>query len=225
MKIVTLTAMCCCLLVGFAIAGPPAAKPPTPGENTPVMAAPIRFFQKYLSGADGNRCPMTPSCSNFALQAIREAGFDVPTLCHHEALEPYGACRLCLVEVETPRPKLQAACVFPVHEGLVVKTTSERVVRTRKVMMELLLARCSAVDPLWEMARELGIPCWQPENLATDEARDRLGQLHGRQVDEVWERLVIDLALGGSLNPVLAEDRQSFDFQRYDRQVARQWQI
>ena len=74
MKIVTLTAMCCCLLVGFAIAGPPAAKPPTPGENTPVMAAPIRFFQKYLSGADGNRCPMTPSCSSYAIQAMQRHG-------------------------------------------------------------------------------------------------------------------------------------------------------
>jgi heterodisulfide reductase subunit A len=91
------------------------------------------------------------------LEAAERVGVRIPTLCHHKALQPYGACRLCLVEVETPRPRLQAACVYPVHEGLVVKTASERVLRARKVMMELLLARCSAVDSLREMARELGV--------------------------------------------------------------------
>jgi NADH dehydrogenase/NADH:ubiquinone oxidoreductase subunit G len=61
------------------------------------------------------------------------------------------------VEVESPRPKLQAACVFPAQEGLVVRTATERVQRSRKVMMELLLARCSTVEPIREMAQELGV--------------------------------------------------------------------
>lgn len=74
MKTVTLTVMCCCLLAGIAIAGPLTAEPQAQGDTTPVMVAPIRFFQKYLSGADGNRCPMTPSCSSYAIQAIQRHG-------------------------------------------------------------------------------------------------------------------------------------------------------
>ena len=63
-----------CLLVGSAIAGPPESDPASQPESTPVMEAPIRFFQKYLSGADGHRCPMTPSCSSYALQAVQHHG-------------------------------------------------------------------------------------------------------------------------------------------------------
>jgi len=63
-----------CLLVGSAIAGPPESDPASQPESTPVMEAPIRFFQKYLSGADGHRCPMTPSCSSYALQAVQRHG-------------------------------------------------------------------------------------------------------------------------------------------------------
>jgi hypothetical protein len=62
------------LFVGTASAGPPASSLPLQGESMPVMAAPIRFFQRYLSGADGHRCPMTPSCSSYALQAVQRHG-------------------------------------------------------------------------------------------------------------------------------------------------------
>ena len=62
------------VLVGTASAGPPASNQTTPEESVPVMAAPIRFFQRYLSGADGHRCPMTPSCSSYALQAMQRHG-------------------------------------------------------------------------------------------------------------------------------------------------------
>jgi putative component of membrane protein insertase Oxa1/YidC/SpoIIIJ protein YidD len=62
------------LIVGTALAGPSASDPPPQEASIPVMAAPIRFFQTYLSGADGNRCPMTPSCSTYALQAMQRHG-------------------------------------------------------------------------------------------------------------------------------------------------------
>jgi hypothetical protein len=63
-----------CLLVGPAAAGPSASDPQPEGETMPAMAAPIRLFQRFLSGADGHRCPMTPSCSSYALQAMQRHG-------------------------------------------------------------------------------------------------------------------------------------------------------
>ena len=73
MKYIYLTAIFF-LLVGPALAGPPQSVPSTQREAAPVMAAPIRLFQKYLSGADGHRCPMTPSCSSYAIQAMQRHG-------------------------------------------------------------------------------------------------------------------------------------------------------
>jgi len=73
------------------------------------------------------------------LTAAREAGIAIPTLCHLEGLSEAGACRLCLVEV-AGQSKLQAACVTKVAEGMVVHTTSERLARYRKMIVELLFA-------------------------------------------------------------------------------------
>jgi formate dehydrogenase major subunit len=73
------------------------------------------------------------------LEAAREAGIDIPTLCHHPALTNRGACRVCLVEIERQRT-LQPACTFPVTEGMVVHTESEKVVAARKFVLELLFS-------------------------------------------------------------------------------------
>jgi len=92
------------------------------------------------------------------LQAAEKLGIEIPTLCHHKALLPYGACRLCLVELVGPRKSwIQASCVYPAEEGLVVKTSTERVLRTRKIMIELLLARCPEVEVVQELARQMGV--------------------------------------------------------------------
>jgi len=92
------------------------------------------------------------------LQAAEKAGIEIPTLCYHKSLLPYGACRLCLVELEYSwGSKIQASCVYPAQEGLVVKTASERVLKTRKIMMELLLARCPEVEAVKQMARQMGV--------------------------------------------------------------------
>ncbi|MDP6635088.1 MAG: 4Fe-4S binding protein [Phycisphaerae bacterium] len=92
------------------------------------------------------------------LQAARKLEIQVPTLCNHKALLPYGACRVCLVEIEGSRGSwLETSCTFPAQEGLVVNTTSDRVLRTRKIMVELLLARCPEVPVVKELAAEMGL--------------------------------------------------------------------
>ena len=92
------------------------------------------------------------------LEVARDNGIEIPSLCHNEALEPYGACRLCSVEViRNGRSKIVASCLYPVEEGLIVKTASERVIANRKMLIELLLARCSEEKMVQDLARELGV--------------------------------------------------------------------
>jgi bidirectional [NiFe] hydrogenase diaphorase subunit len=92
------------------------------------------------------------------LEAAREHGIEIPTLCYHEALEPYGSCRLCVVELETPRgPRLVASCVYPAEEGAVVKTSSEMVLRSRRMTVELLLAAAPRAKVIQELAAEMGV--------------------------------------------------------------------
>jgi len=101
------------------------------------------------------------------LQAAREHGIDIPTLCHNDALEPYGACRVCLVEItyKNGRNRLVTSCLYPVEEGLSVSTNSERVTANRKILVELLLARCSGEKVIQDLARKLGVesPPFRPE--------------------------------------------------------------
>jgi NADH dehydrogenase/NADH:ubiquinone oxidoreductase subunit G len=93
------------------------------------------------------------------LKAARRAGVDIPALCDHDALPPYGACRLCLVEVENKgRKRITTSCNYPVlQEGESVSTGSEKVTRARRVVMELLLARCPGSKPVQELARRIGV--------------------------------------------------------------------
>lgn len=91
------------------------------------------------------------------LEAARSAEISIPTLCHHEKLEPYGGCRLCTVEVESRGwTKLVVACVYPVENNLVVRTRSEKVNRTRKMILELLLAHAPDAFELQDLAKEYG---------------------------------------------------------------------
>jgi NADH dehydrogenase/NADH:ubiquinone oxidoreductase subunit G len=91
------------------------------------------------------------------LEAAQSAGIDIPTLCHHNQLEPYGACRLCIVEVERGgRTRLVVSCVYLVEQDLVVRTRSERIDRNRKVILELLLAHAPNSPKLQALAQEYG---------------------------------------------------------------------
>jgi bidirectional [NiFe] hydrogenase diaphorase subunit len=93
------------------------------------------------------------------LEACREYGIHVPTLCYHPALEPYGGCRLCMVEVSFPPrpPRLVAACVYPCEEGAQVSTSSQAVRRSRRMTAELLLASAHDVPEIQALAVELGV--------------------------------------------------------------------
>ncbi len=73
------------------------------------------------------------------LEAARENGIYIPTLCDNPKLKPYGGCRLCLVEIKgLPRPV--GACTTPIQEGMVVQTSTERIHKLRRTVVELLLS-------------------------------------------------------------------------------------
>jgi bidirectional [NiFe] hydrogenase diaphorase subunit len=87
------------------------------------------------------------------LEAAQFLGFPIPTLCHMDGLTPYGACRLCLVEIgDAPNSRLVTSCTYPVQEGLKVRTASERVVKARRMIIELLLASCPQSKTIQDLA-------------------------------------------------------------------------
>ena len=91
------------------------------------------------------------------LDAARQNGITIPTLCHYKGLSPYGACRLCVVEIETPAGLKQvASCSYPVEDNLVVQTRSGKVDRIRKTLLELLMAHAPDSPQLEELAVEYG---------------------------------------------------------------------
>jgi coenzyme F420-reducing hydrogenase beta subunit len=83
----------------------------------------------------------------------------IPTLCYNSALEPFGACRVCSVEITDNRgkKKIVTSCNYPVSEGLVVDTKSENVIRVRRLLLELLLARCPNAKTIKDLAKEYGV--------------------------------------------------------------------
>ena len=112
-------------------------------------------MSKILLEIDGKKVEATQGMT--LLEAAQGAGIYIPTLCHHEKLEPFGGCRLCIVEVDDRGwTKLVVSCVFPVEENLVVRTRSEKVDRIRKTILELLLAHAPDAMQLQELAQEYG---------------------------------------------------------------------
>lgn len=100
-----------------------------------------------------NGLPVSVEEGTTLLEAARFLGFPIPTLCHREGLTPYGACRLCMVEIgEGPKAKLVSSCTYPAQEGLTVRTASERVLRARKMILELLLASCPQSKVIQDLA-------------------------------------------------------------------------
>ena len=91
------------------------------------------------------------------LEAAQSAGISIPTLCHHEKLEPFGGCRLCITEVEVRGwSKLVVSCVYPVEKELIVRTRSEKIDRIRRNIVELLLAHAPDAPELQKLAKEYG---------------------------------------------------------------------
>ena len=94
----------------------------------------------------------------YILQVADKYGIEIPTLCHHKALEPAGMCRLCTVELfDGRRSRFVTACNYPIWEGMEVRTDSEAVHQGRKLIVELLLARCPEVPLLQKLAKKYGI--------------------------------------------------------------------
>ena len=92
------------------------------------------------------------------LETARHYGFEIPTLCHHEAVAPSGACRLCIVELKDGDwSKLVASCIYPVAEGLNVYTETERVNNVRRWILEMLLSECPASEQIREIAAKYGV--------------------------------------------------------------------
>lgn len=85
------------------------------------------------------------------LQAAQLEGIDIPTLCHHRALMPIGACRICVVEIKGQR-NLQAACAFPISEGMEIETESPRVVSARKLILDMLFSERNHYCPFCEIS-------------------------------------------------------------------------
>ena len=92
------------------------------------------------------------------LESAQFFGFPIPTLCHMDGLSHYGACRLCVVEIgEGPKAKLVTSCSYPAEEGLKVRTASSRVLRARRMILELLLASCPQSKTIQDLAATHGL--------------------------------------------------------------------
>src|SRR3989304_3177752 len=92
------------------------------------------------------------------LNAARQMGVSIPTLCNYRGLSPYGACRVCLVEIETPRGRqLVASCSHPIENNLVVHTETENVTESPRAGLGLLLAQAPDSRELAEFAAGMGV--------------------------------------------------------------------
>jgi len=92
------------------------------------------------------------------LDVARFYGMEIPTLCHHDGLTDYGACRLCIVEIgEGDKARLVSSCTYPAEQGLVVRTNSRRVVQARKMLVELLLAMCPSSKTIQDLASAMEV--------------------------------------------------------------------
>jgi len=112
-------------------------------------------MSEILVQIDGKEVKATEGMT--ILEAAQSAGISIPTLCHHEKLEPFGACRLCIVKVQVGNwSKHVVSCVYPVEENLVVTTRSKKIDKIRKMILELQLAHAPDSPDLIELAREYG---------------------------------------------------------------------
>ena len=131
------------------------------------------------------------------LEAAKGIDIEIPALCHHPDLTPYGACRVCVVEViRNGRSAVTTSCDYPVEEGMEVKTNSPRALRTRKIMVDLLLSRCPNVRAVQKLAAQLGIekPSFPTEHPEEDCI---LCGLCVRACDEIAEKDVLGVVERG----------------------------
>ncbi|MEW6015382.1 MAG: 2Fe-2S iron-sulfur cluster-binding protein [Candidatus Zixiibacteriota bacterium] len=105
-----------------------------------------------------NGIEVTVEDGTTVLEAARFLGFPIPTLCHMEGLSPYGACRLCVVEIgQEPKSRLVTSCTYRAEEGLIVRTASSRVMKARMMILELLLASCPQSKVIQDLASKFQV--------------------------------------------------------------------
>lgn len=95
------------------------------------------------------------------LAVLRREKIDIPALCHHEAVEPYGACRLCMVEITKKEwdgwKNMVTSCLYPVAEGLIIQTHTTDLIELRKTILDLYLARCPNTPEIQDLAAQYGV--------------------------------------------------------------------
>ncbi len=123
------------------------------GKRGPEKSGAVKVIGLTI---DGQRVEVEEGST--ILEAAQKASIQIPTLCHHKALKPYGSCRICLVEVGTGGgSSIQTSCTYPTQEGLVVRTSTDKVLKARRMMLELLLARCPNSEEVRRVAVECGV--------------------------------------------------------------------
>lgn len=147
------------------------------------------------------------------LQAAREHGIEIPTLCAHEALEQSGACRFCSVEIKKgKRSRIVASCLYPVEEGLEVNTGSERVMNVRRLVLQLLMARNPDSDVIRDLAVKAGVSPQARFTPDTDKGKCILCRLCVRTCEHIVGANAIGLSSRGShktVGPPFDEDSQT----------------
>jgi len=92
------------------------------------------------------------------LEVAKSHGIDIPTLCYHPAVEPYGGCRLCVVEVDDGcRSRVVVSCIYPIRQGIKVLTSSDRVDNVRRWIVQLLLDEGPGSVQLQQLAKTYGV--------------------------------------------------------------------
>ncbi len=123
-----------------------------------------------------NGTPMSVPAGSTILEACRQMGYEIPTLCYMKEKNEIGACRICVVEVKGART-LVASCVMPVNEGMEITTNSERVLKSRKKTIELILSNhnCSCLScdrsgncELQKLAKDYGVDTEHYTGVKTD---------------------------------------------------------
>lgn len=142
------------------------------------------------------------------LQAALKNGIEIPNLCYNEQLEPYGACRFCMVEITAgTRKRLVASCCYLVEEGLIVETETPRVVQIRKMLVELMMARSPAGEHV-KIAEKYGIKSTRFPTIGQQEFPCTLCGLCVRYCDEISKNNVVTfMGRGIDRRVTLVEDK------------------
>jgi len=95
------------------------------------------------------------------LPVLQREKIDIPSLCHHEAVEPYGGCRLCMVEITKQewngRENMVTSCLYPVEDGLIIQTHTAALIELRRTILDLYLARCPDTPEIQKLAAQYGV--------------------------------------------------------------------